>query len=48
MHDEDGITHIDYTHFHEVVPIDVDTDERGSPGVVIDADASSPGPAAQA
>ncbi|MCA8036958.1 Inward rectifier potassium channel [Burkholderia arboris] len=48
MHDEDGITHIDYTHFHDVVPIDADTDERGSPGVVIDAGAPGPGPGAQA
>ncbi|MCA3838890.1 ion channel, partial [Burkholderia sp.] len=48
MHDEDGITHIDYTHFHEVVPIDADTDERGSPGVVVEAGASAQGPAAQA
>ncbi|WP_027785593.1 MULTISPECIES: ion channel [Burkholderia] len=48
MHDEDGITHIDYTHFHDVVPIEIDTDERGSPGVVIDAGASAAGPAAQA
>ena len=42
MHDEGGITHIDYTHFHEVVPVDADSDERGSPGVI------EGGPAAQA
>jgi inward rectifier potassium channel len=35
MHDEDGITHIDYTHFHEVVPVDGDADERGMPGGVV-------------
>ena len=41
MHDEDGITHIDYTHFHEVVPVDADTDERGSPGAVVNAGAAT-------
>ena len=45
MHDEDGITHIDYTHFHEVVPVDADTDERGSPGAVVNAGAATSGPA---
>ena len=40
---EDGITHIDYTHFHEVVPVDADTDERGSPGAVVNAGAATSG-----
>ncbi|KVV58804.1 Inward rectifier potassium channel [Burkholderia ubonensis] len=46
MHEEDGITHIDYTHFHEIVPIDTDTD-GGTPGAtVVSREARAPGPAA--
>ncbi|KUZ70125.1 Inward rectifier potassium channel [Burkholderia ubonensis] len=46
MHEEGGITHIDYTHFHEIVPIDADTD-AGTPGAtVVSREARAPGPAA--
>ncbi|KVP64027.1 ion channel [Burkholderia ubonensis] len=46
MHEEDGITHIDYTHFHEIVPLGADTD-GGTPGAtVVSREARAPGPAA--
>ncbi|WP_431820656.1 ion channel [Burkholderia sp. F1] len=46
MHDEGGITHIDYTHFHEVVPVDADTD-GGMPGATaVSREDRAPGPAA--
>lgn len=38
MYDEDGIMYIDYMYFYEVVLIDVDMDECGLLGVVIDVD----------
>lgn len=43
MHEEGGITHIDYTHFHDIVPVDADTDtDAGAPGASVVSGQNAP------